>query len=149
MFPRVTRSFGRTQCGYCSTSIQKHKIHTCKQLHVVSIMVSHQSIHNYGKLSPPQYKGTRSQLITPDTHTYTIHVRTLFFNDVNGYVYEVLELKVSLILRVHRSDVQRKVLWKSKNYVRSVRTHEMYDMHICLIGYTYPNQAKCRAINGT
>lgn len=37
-------------------------------------------------------------------------ILTLLFNDINGYVHKVLELKISLILRVHCSDVQREVL---------------------------------------
>ena len=52
-----------------------------------------------------------------------VHVHTLFLNDINGYVYEVLELKISLILGGYCSDVQREVLWRSKTIYCSVHMY--------------------------
>ena len=52
-----------------------------------------------------------------------MYIHTLFLNDINGYVYEVLELKVSLILGGYCSDVQREVLWRSKTIHCSVHMY--------------------------
>ena len=77
-----------------------------------------------------------------------MHTRTLFLNDIDGYVNKVLELKVSLILRVHCSNIQGEVLWRSRRmkhtymYMKikrkcfSSRGTTQY-----FVRYTYLNQA--------
>lgn len=42
---------------------------------------------------------------------------TFLFNDVNGGMDEVLELKIRLVLRVHGAEIQREVLCSHKKVI--------------------------------
>ena len=58
-------------------------------------------------------------LMNENIQSYNMIMKlTLLFHDVDGDVYEILKVKISLILWSHRSNVQRKVLWmyKRANY---------------------------------